>query len=185
MSFFHYSFYHSSVNKLFSGFGQTFCWSYTDLLSHISSASALTESLLQLFYDFSHSFFLYIIISFKFWYFSFLLIFPLWWCSKMFLCFMTSFIVFFDLSIPADYNSFYQDSFSCNLFSSDMLNIQFIFLDHLASSHLSILFNSLNSILLLRSRDILFILIKPFTSIVITVYFYILFFLKYLTSIVF
>ena len=53
------------------------------------------ESLSLLFYHCSHhyicSFFLYVILPFKFLIFSFLFISPLWWHSKMFMCFFTPF----------------------------------------------------------------------------------------------
>ena len=99
------------------------------------------ELLFQLFYHCSYSFFLYVILPFKLLFFFSFLISPLWWCSKMFMYFVT-FYRFFNPFFPPgfwfififtsrsfkanlfsyiDYNCVYQDICISNIFSSDML----------------------------------------------------------------
>ena len=87
--------YHPSVDELFSDFEQRFCWSYTvhSLLTPLhlccfccpyfsSSIIALIPFLFMLYFLSSS------------WYFSFHLISPHWWHSKIFMCFLTSFVAF-------------------------------------------------------------------------------------------
>ena len=95
--------YHSKVNNTF-GCGTAYTGSLSPHISsallflHEVAASTLLSLLLSLFS------LLYFLSSS--WYFSFLLISPPWWHSKIFMCFLPSFIVFLILLFHQGSNSF-------------------------------------------------------------------------------